>query len=35
MKLGSDEQAIDELIAAFFNLFTNRAGATPELRRGA
>ena len=28
----TDQQAIDELVQAFFNLFTNRSGATPNLR---
>src|SRR5688500_18762180 len=29
---GSDQRAIDEIVRAFFDLFTNRSGATPNLR---
>lgn len=29
----NDQQAIDDLVRQFFSVFTNRAGATPDVRR--
>lgn len=32
VELSEDERAIDALVGAFFNLFSNRGGARPDLR---
>lgn len=32
VELSEDEQAIDALVGAFFNLFSNRGGVRPDLR---